>query len=58
MPSPLPRQDYLVEVHQNHTKTFRVSAESEEAARSRYADGTLIHSETGPESITSVEVEL
>ena len=58
MPTPIPRQDYIVEVHQNLTRSYRVSAESEEQARSRVGDGTLIHSEAGPETIVSVEPEL
>jgi len=58
MPSPLPRQTFIVETQQNVTRSWRVDAESQEAANSRYTDGTLIHSETGPEVIVSTETEL
>jgi hypothetical protein len=58
MSSPLPRQVYIVETQQQHTKSWRVEAESQKAAESRYADGTLIHSETGPEIVVSTETEL
>lgn len=58
MPTPIPQQDYIVEVHQNLTRTYRVRAENEEHARSRVGEGVLIHSESGPETIVSVESEV
>lgn len=57
MPTPIPRQDYLVEVQQISVRTYRVSAESLDDAKSRYPDGLVINSETGPATVENVALE-